>query len=1052
MPISPWIACTPKSPLSSANSTSALEPPSPSWKHASQSAALGLLNRYAARHHREWYQALNKLQETQRERLENKSAKRTVAPATRAESTTSAPHTGPAGPSGETGALADPPVLQFRGPPGAQTSAGPQPKMRLTSVMRLFSGILGVTGTVVFAAQAGFAASAPVVRLLNNGAPSVQTAAATVSLEGVAIAERDVVNVLWSDQLGHGGAARWTPLEGRPHAFRWTAEAVPVHTGPNQITISVIDIENQAGMVHVMVHRTGESMLTPGGAVVEGDILAGTRKRSQRTHGMHTEGFTDSYTKNLWPSVAGVVQVPYTIQGTSANLTTAINTFNSTFTGSIQFVPLASQANYVTIVIDPNLPNGEGQSSVGMQGLQQFLNCSPTCAVATFLHEMGHTVGLLHEHQRPDAATWVKFTNANADEPLVAGNFTSVPFNDQAIGLYDHQSLMHYGAYGFSKNGLPTLESVPAGIPLGNNNGYTAGDRDQVLRLYGFAPSLVTITTNPPGLSIKVDNVTYTAPQTFNWALNSTHTLNLPADPQFTNPNDGATYKFGAWNDAGAKSHTITVYGGVGTLTSPAASPAITVYQASYIRLWPFTLSVTPTGTGTAAATPAAVSEFGGTFFTDRQLITLTATPNSGWNLLLWSGLPYPASANPRPFQVQAPLTSTQAAFTAQPLTIVGASITGPNTSLFPGMYAYIDSAFWYLPQSFQWGVGTQHTVNVDNPESPITTNVRYTWNNWSDGLAQSHTITQPSTGAQNVTASFTPVYRTYPLPYNSCAGSVSFSPISPTGDGFYADGTVLTITATPNSAVPPILFAGWTGDLTGSVNPQSTTIHNQFIPVANFNATTKPIAITSYSPVSLVATAAAQNLTIAGTGFTSTTLAYWNSSFRSVIFVSSTKITMHLNAGDLASAGGQDVFVGNYDNICENGFESQYIVNASLAAEAQLQIAKTHTGNFTKGQTGATYTVTVSNQVTSQPTTGKVTVMDTIPSGLTLVSMAGTGWTCAANSCNRSDALASGSSYPAITVTVNVASNAPAKVTNTATATGGGSAPATAKNPTTIN
>jgi hypothetical protein len=75
----------------------------------------------------------------------------------------------------------------------------------------------------------------------------------------------------------------------------------------------------------------------------------------------------------------------------------------------------------------------------------------------------------------------------------------------------------------------------------------------------------------------------------------------------------------------------------------------------------------------------------------------------------------------------------------------------------------------------------------------------------------------------------------------------------------------------------------------------------------------------------------------------------------------------------------------------------------------------------------------------------------DTIPTGLTLVSMAGTGWTCAANSCNRADALASGQSYPSITVTVNVASNAPASVTNVATVTGGGSPPATVKNVTKI-
>ena len=78
----------------------------------------------------------------------------------------------------------------------------------------------------------------------------------------------------------------------------------------------------------------------------------------------------------------------------------------------------------------------------------------------------------------------------------------------------------------------------------------------------------------------------------------------------------------------------------------------------------------------------------------------------------------------------------------------------------------------------------------------------------------------------------------------------------------------------------------------------------------------------------------------------------------------------------------------------------------------------------------------------------------DTVPAGLTATSLSGTGWTCALTptvNCTRSDALAGGSSYPAMTLAVSVAANAPASVTNTATVTGGGSSSATANDPTTI-
>jgi uncharacterized repeat protein (TIGR01451 family) len=94
----------------------------------------------------------------------------------------------------------------------------------------------------------------------------------------------------------------------------------------------------------------------------------------------------------------------------------------------------------------------------------------------------------------------------------------------------------------------------------------------------------------------------------------------------------------------------------------------------------------------------------------------------------------------------------------------------------------------------------------------------------------------------------------------------------------------------------------------------------------------------------------------------------------------------------------------------------------------------------FTQGQTGANYSLTAANRGTAV-TIGTVTVTDTLPSGLTATALSGTGWNCtvASLTCTRSDALALGGTYPAITLTVNVASNAPSNVTNIATVSGGG-------------
>jgi uncharacterized protein (TIGR03437 family) len=160
-------------------------------------------------------------------------------------------------------------------------------------------------------------------------------------------------------------------------------------------------------------------------------------------------------------------------------------------------------------------------------------------------------------------------------------------------------------------------------------------------------------------------------------------------------------------------------------------------------------------------------------------------------------------------------------------------------------------------------------------------------------------------------------------------------------------------------------------------------------------------------------------------------------------------EVLLHMNSGLASNAYGaltiaQDVYVSNQVSL-------PVVNNGSLNVAPVLTVSKTHTGNFTLGQQGATYTVTVSNVGSQNPTAGVVTLTDTIPAGETLVSMVGDGWSCTKNVCIRSDGMPAGGSYPTLTVTVNVASNAASTVTNTVTVTGGSSATATASDVTTI-
>lgn len=99
------------------------------------------------------------------------------------------------------------------------------------------------------------------------------------------------------------------------------------------------------------------------------------------------------------------------------------------------------------------------------------------------------------------------------------------------------------------------------------------------------------------------------------------------------------------------------------------------------------------------------------------------------------------------------------------------------------------------------------------------------------------------------------------------------------------------------------------------------------------------------------------------------------------------------------------------------------------------LSVVKSHTGDFIAGTNGV-YTLTVNN-TGSGAVSGTTTVTDTLATGLTFVSAAGTDWTCGASgqavTCTSTTSISGSSSMAPITLTVAVAGNMGSSVDNTA-------------------
>lgn len=183
---------------------------------------------------------------------------------------------------------------------------------------------------------------------------------------------------------------------------------------------------------------------------------------------------------------------------------------------------------------------------------------------------------------------------------------------------------------------------------------------------------------------------------------------------------------------------------------------------------------------------------------------------------------------------------------------------------------------------------------------------------------------------------------------------------------------------------------------------------------------TVQSIAGNGWTCSSSTATCTRSDALLAGNSYPDITL---------VVNVSATSAASVTNRVDVS--GGGDATVGGNNR-------AQDVTAVILPAD--LTLTKSHSGSFRQGQSGAAYSIRVSN-VGSGGTSGLVTVADNLPSGLTATALSGPGWACtlATLSCTRSDTLAGGSAYPDISLTVDVSARAASSVTNQAVVTGGG-------------
>lgn len=156
---------------------------------------------------------------------------------------------------------------------------------------------------------------------------------------------------------------------------------------------------------------------------------------------------------------------------------------------NIQFVELTNKNrhNYKDYIAFIPAPGTTCSSYVGRYGGRQEINLSTRCTTMSIVHEIGHALGLWHEQSRGDRDNYVLILWENIDESH-RFNFDQhlsdgIDFND-----YDYQSIMHYGAYAFSKNGEKTIVPLVEGVEIGQRNKLSEKDIAAINAMYPNEP------------------------------------------------------------------------------------------------------------------------------------------------------------------------------------------------------------------------------------------------------------------------------------------------------------------------------------------------------------------------------------------------------------------------------------------------------------------------------------------------------------------------------------------------------------------------------------
>ncbi|WET51793.1 M12 family metallopeptidase [Chryseobacterium indologenes] len=207
----------------------------------------------------------------------------------------------------------------------------------------------------------------------------------------------------------------------------------------------------------------------------QGDIVLSDQ---QLTEGGTTHKGGATYSR--WPNRTIYYTIASNMGSINVNkINTAVNEYNTKT--NTRWVQRTNQSNYVEFIFGSS--NGsDGWAHIGYQGGKQTVSLDQYISVGSVIHEMGHTVGLYHEHSRQDRDQYVSIQWGNIQDGQ-SYNFNKYTSGTD-IGPFNINSVMMYWPTSYSKNGLPTIRRADGTNFTYNRTGFTTGDINTINAMY----------------------------------------------------------------------------------------------------------------------------------------------------------------------------------------------------------------------------------------------------------------------------------------------------------------------------------------------------------------------------------------------------------------------------------------------------------------------------------------------------------------------------------------------------------------------------------------